>query len=414
MALVRKKKNGFEYGNYYLVIYVGGKQKWISTGTGNREKAAEFEKSYRQGEIPGRLSACEGMTVVDYAKCCLEEEAGSVRPSTRINNDYAVSCLQKYCDAAYGLPVPLVSVDKAFCKRYFVWLTENYSPTTAASRFGFLKAILARAELLGAIPCNPCERIGLENPSLQHLSRMATPLDAGKAGEFLGFCRAHMAGKVWPFWYAYYAWATAVYTGMRRGELLALTVSDVNLKERTLYVRHNLTLLESRQYGVKPVSPSGMRELYINASLDSVLDDLIRRLKPAEEEKRELVTRNNPRKHLFCGENYTPISPHSISMCIEEASDAWTEDGGCSLRFNDARHTCASILYNEQKLSLDTVSSFLGHKDVKTTERYLNKISETAVAKGVITATNHMASAIGFAARKSFVKTQKGIKKDPD
>ena len=71
MALVRKKKNGVEFGNYYLVVYVGGKQKWISTGTGSIQQATEFEKSYKQGQIPGKISAETGMTVVDYARRCL-------------------------------------------------------------------------------------------------------------------------------------------------------------------------------------------------------------------------------------------------------------------------------------------------------------------------------------------------------
>lgn len=407
MALVRKKKNGVEFGNYYLVVYVGGKQKWISTGTGSIQKATEFEKSYKQGQIPGKISAETGMTVVDYARRCLEEDASSVSPSTFANNDYAISCLQKYCDAAYGCPVPLISVDEVFCRRYYLWLCENYSRATAAFRFAILKTVLAKAALWGAITHNPCERVCVESPSS---TGSATALDATRAGEFLGFCRAHMELKAWPFWYAYHAWATAVYTGMRRGELLALTVSDVDLDEKALYVRHNLTLCDGKKYDIKPIPPSGMRRLYINTSLDTVLADLVDRLKPDEDFKKELISKNNPRMHLFCGENYSPISPHSISMCIEEASDAWAENGGCSLKLNDARHTCASILYNEQKLPLDTVSTYLGHKNIKTTERYLTKLSKTAVSKGVATAANNIASAIGHAARKSFIQTRDSLK----
>ncbi|MDD4125212.1 MAG: tyrosine-type recombinase/integrase [Eubacteriales bacterium] len=412
MAIVRKKKNGVEHGNYYLVIYIGGKQKWISTGTDDKCEAAEFYSRYRQGNIPADRFDATGMTIVDYARHCLGEDTASVRPSTSVNNDYAVACLQKYCDTAYGCPVMLISADEDFCVRYFIWLSENYSFTTAASRFGFLKTILAKAALRGDIPFNPCEKLKQKTVtvSVNSPNRSATALDARRAGEFLGFCRAHMSNKIWPFWYAYYAWATAVYTGMKRGELLALTVSDVDMINRILHIRHNITLSEGIRYDGEPKADSGVRDLYINTSLDIILNDLITRLNPKEFNRISLLHKNNPRRYLFCTENYSPISPHCLSMCVEEAADAWASDGGgCTLRLHDARHTCASILYNDEKLPLDTVSAFLGHKNTKTTEIYLNKLAKAAVSKRIITATANLASAIGTSARKSFAGQQRSI-----
>lgn len=42
MALVRKGKRG----NYYLVVYEGGKQRWYSTGTTSKSEAKGFEAKY--------------------------------------------------------------------------------------------------------------------------------------------------------------------------------------------------------------------------------------------------------------------------------------------------------------------------------------------------------------------------------
>ncbi len=407
MALVRKRKNGWEYGNYYLVIYINGKQKWIATGTDDKTEAAEFEAAYRRNNSEKSKKSPPGITLTDYVKSHLGENTPSVRPATAANNDYAAACLQKYCDAAYCRPVPLHSVDYDFCARYLLWLSENYSAATAASRFGFLKTVLAKAASRGDISANPCENLTVKTVRPGVAATSATALDARRAGEFLGFCRTHMLDKAWPFWYAYYAWSTAVYTGMKRGELLALTVNDVDLMNRILHIRHNITLCEGRRFDGGPLTDSGARDLYINTSLDVILADLIARLNPKEHRKISLLDQNNPKKYLFCTENYSPISPHCLSMCVEEAADAWASDGGgCSLRLHDARHTCAFILFNDEKLPLDTVSAFLGHKNTKTTEIYLNKLAENALSnsKRANAVAANLASAIGTTARISFAE----------
>jgi len=148
----------------------------------------------------------------------------------------------------------------------------------------------------------------------------------------------------------------ALHTGMRRGEILNLKWSQVDLERRIIKV-------EGTKNGK-------IRHIPIN----DVLYEEFQKLKKSKENKEGFVFVNPKTGKPF--------------KCIKRAFKKATVKAGIEgLRFHDLRHTFASRL-TEKGVDLITVKDLLGHSTVKVTERYTHsnmnqkrKAVETLVKK---------------------------------
>ena len=135
----------------------------------------------------------------------------------------------------------------------------------------------------------------------------------------------------------------AVALGTRRGELLSVTVPDVDLDHHTI-------LLRKTKNG-KP------RPAFINDLALQVLDSMnIRERK-----------RGRDRGRLFRG-----VTPEQLSMrFIRACGDAGVDD----FSFHDLRHTYASHL-RMHGADLHDIQKLLGHSDPRMTNRYAHLSNE--------------------------------------
>lgn len=131
---------------------------------------------------------------------------------------------------------------------------------------------------------------------------------------------------------------TALNTGMRRGEILGLKWSNVDLSNNLITV--NQTNSKSKK----------ARKVYINSTLKRFLLEL--KLKSAGSENVFLDDKGNSLREIKNGYNA-----------------ACGRAGISGLRFHDLRHTAATRMI-ENGASIVAVSKILGHSDIKTTMRY--------------------------------------------
>jgi integrase len=154
---------------------------------------------------------------------------------------------------------------------------------------------------------------------------------------------------------------TAVYTGMRISELLALTWADVDLAAGVIHVRAQL----SRAHGgvparrVAPKTAAAIREIPLVAQLASLLREQYRATPFAA-----------PADYVFATSNGTPLGHRNVeARALERAARAagFTASDLPALRFHDLRHTFASHLIIDLGLDVAQVSRILGHASVTTT-----------------------------------------------
>ena len=155
-------------------------------------------------------------------------------------------------------------------------------------------------------------------------------------------------------------------TGMRIGEALRLTLQDVDLAERSS----------------PSAAPSSSRHVWFRSDRSST-DELV-----AHVERRGLLPMPLGKHHRYSPrvmveDGAIPASSHSFSMCAEPLVSIAPSANLRPPRLHDLRHTAAVhrvvAWYRSgqdvQRL-LPQLATYLGHIDIRSTQRYLQMTSE--------------------------------------
>ena len=134
-------------------------------------------------------------------------------------------------------------------------------------------------------------------------------------------------------------WATALYAGLRRGELVALRWSNVDLAEGVIEVRRGW---DAQAGEVAPKSRAGRRRVPIPGVLR---DYLVERRIGAD-----------PRARVFG-------SDWQVRRMAERARAAWQKKGFAALTLHEARHTYASLMI-AAGANPKALSRWMGHANI--------------------------------------------------
>jgi integrase len=147
-------------------------------------------------------------------------------------------------------------------------------------------------------------------------------------------------------------WATALYAGLRRGELMGLRWQDVDLAQGLLYVVRAWDPKDHQM--VAPKSSAGTRRVPIPAALRAYLA-------PAK------LASGGDLEALVFGNRGEPFSASSIG---ERAQRAWQVAGLEPISLHECRHTFASLMI-AAGVNAKALSTFMGHANISITlDRY--------------------------------------------
>ncbi len=171
----------------------------------------------------------------------------------------------------------------------------------------------------------------------------------------------------------------AVFSGCRRGELIALTWADIDFDECTISITKSASKTKaSGQFTKKPKTYSGIRTLTIPEGCI----DLLRKLK-TEQRKKALVLGPDVWKGPIGADfdnGYVFTQDNGLMMCVDTPSHtmgdiinnynreyALTEaDMLPKIRLHDLRHTNATILLSQNQ-DIESVAKRLGHHKTSVT-----------------------------------------------
>lgn len=154
---------------------------------------------------------------------------------------------------------------------------------------------------------------------------------------------------------------TAIYTGMRKGELLGLKWADVDLGLKVIRVNQQLQHFTGQGYiFTPPKTDKSRRQIPMGAALVEVF----------KEHKREQA-----QNKLMLGQDYHDMdlvfclsngNPQDTSNLNRRFNRIMQQFGRPEIRFHDLRHTCAT-LFMAAGVDAKKVQEILGHESIRTT-----------------------------------------------
>lgn len=307
-------------------------------------KSLAAAKAWRQDALAeqrrGVLAGTTSVRVRDAAEQWLiGARAGAVR--NRSGHPYKPAAIRGYEQVLrdYVLPelggAKLSELRRADAQRFVDRLIERgLSASTVRNALMPLRAICRRALVRGEIHVNPTS--GLELPAQRgKRDRFASPTEA----------RALIAAvpeRDRPIW------ATAVYAGLRRGELRALRFRDVDLRRGLISVERTWDRVEG---ALDPKSAAGVRRIPI----------------PEELEPELAVITGAADDLVFGRSTELPFDPSTVS---DRAQRAWRAAGLRPITLHECRHTYASLMI-AAGVNPKALQTFMGHASITITlDRY--------------------------------------------
>lgn len=181
---------------------------------------------------------------------------------------------------------------------------------------------------------------------------------------------------------------TALYTGMRQGELLALTWDDINLDEMYIDVNKNVVKtayvdLDGRgsyKYEVQtPKTLSSIRRVFIPSLLIEPLQSL--EIKQKAHYKKLGNLYNLELNLVFCNSKGYYLDAGNVRKKFKEVAK---EVGAPDVTFHSMRHAYASRLF-ENNVKDKTVQKLLGHSNISTTLNIYTHVQEEILRSAVNT-----------------------------
>lgn len=153
----------------------------------------------------------------------------------------------------------------------------------------------------------------------------------------------------------------AIYTGMRRGEILGIKWSDIDFKNKTIHVQRSLAYIPKKGYIL--TSTKTRKSNRIVPISDLVMNELIKYREQQENWKAQLGELYQHEDFVISTETGSKQDPRNVLRVLKRLI---TTSGVTQIRFHDFRHTHASILISNG-VDVVKVSKRLGHANAKIT-----------------------------------------------
>lgn len=213
------------------------------------------------------------------------------------------------------------------------WNAAGHSPSTIRNWLDPLRTIYRRALARDLVTINPTD--GLEVPADRRNGSMRIADREEAAALIAALPEGDRA-----------LWATAMYGGLRRGELRALRWKDVDLSAKLISVRRNWDDTEGE---IDPKSEGSTRRVPITPPLASHL------------EAQQRTTGRSGDDLVFGRSASKPFTPSTIG---NRAKEAWKHHKPIGL--HECRHTFASFMI-DAGANAKALSVVMGHASITTT-----------------------------------------------
>lgn len=165
----------------------------------------------------------------------------------------------------------------------------------------------------------------------------------------------------------YFGVLMAAYFGLRRSEVIGLKWSSINFEENTITIMSTVkeTNIDGKHILVcqdKTKSPAGLRSF----SLPIEIKELLLKIKEKQEENKKYLGKcyyMEDKEYIYVDDGGKRLRPNYLTTRFGKFLKKFNLK---HIRFHDLRHSCATILY-DNNAGIKEIQTYLGHSSVKTT-----------------------------------------------
>ena len=329
MPAYKDKKTGNWFCKFYYTDWQGNnRQKW-KRGFATKKEALAFEREFLE-----KQSANPDMTFQSLYELYMEDMTARLKQSTILT--------KKHICETHILPFfgkkPINEIKASDVRRWQNQLMNSprgYSKTYLKTINNQLTCMINYAKRFYDLNTNPCGQAGSIGQA------KAEEMDYWTYDEYIAF-RERIKDK--PL--SYICFQVLYWTGMREGELLALTPADIDFATKQIDINKTYQRLHGEDIITTPKTRKSKRKVPIPDFLC-----------------RELQEYMNSRYMLSPDERLFPITKSYLS---HEMGRGCKATGIKRIRIHDIRHSHASLLINQGCDAL-ILADRLGHEKVSTT-----------------------------------------------
>ena len=340
MAVYKDRWNGYNGNTWRVAVYYkdwqGVRKKHEKRGFPTKREALAYER-----EFVAKTSKDINMGFGDYLDIYLSDMRPQIKASTMENKENIInSHIRPYFSDK--------SLSEITATDILQWQNEllgkrddngkGYSPTYLRTIHNQLSAIFNHAVKYYDLPKNPCKA------NRKMGKAKAKEMLFWTKDEYLKFAEAIKDKPM-----SYYAFQILYWTGIRSGELLALTRDDFDLQKRTLRINKTFQVIKGQEMVTPPKTEKSNRVIDLPEFLCKEMQDYFDSLYKFRADSR--------------------IFPITKSYLHHEMNRGSKAAGIKRIRVHDLRHSRCALLI-DLGYSPVQIADRMGHESITITERY--------------------------------------------
>lgn len=345
MPVYKNEKTGSWFCKFYYTDWTGSKKQKKKEGFRTKKEAQEFERAF----LSKANASCD-MTFGSMVELYMEDCKHRLKPITYANKQFLINTKL----LPFFKDMPINSITPATIRRWQNELLSDpngYSPTYLKTVHNQTSAIFNFAVKYYKLEKNPCRLAGSMG------KKNADEMNIWTVEEFDKFIEAVSNKPTSVVIFNLLFW-----TGIRSGEMFALTIDDFDFKNHTVSISKNYARQNKEDLILPPKTPKSKRVVTLPKFLSDMVKDYSNTI---------YVTDLNGR-----------IFTQTKHYLLHEMNRGCKLSGVKRIRVHDLRHSHASFLI-EKGFSPLLIADRLGHENIETTLQtyshlYPNKHSEVA------------------------------------
>jgi integrase len=345
MPAYKDEERGTWYASFHYTDYTGINRRKMKRGFKTKREASEYERQFKE-----RGHKDPTITYAAFVEEYLEDCRHRFKPTSMTGKE---NCQNNYIIPYFG-KMKLCDITPLKVRTWQNEMMEDgaYADTTLNRMHTEFSSAMNYAMKYFNLQQNPCRLAGTMG------SQNAAEMKIWTQEQFEQFIK-HEKKAAYRL-----AFLTLYWTGMRAGELLALTPEDIERDKMVIHVTKGFAVVDGTEMFLTPKTPSSKRDIEINKQLH---DELLKYIDG-------MIIGRGERLFYF----QRPAMLKEFHKKIEKA-------GLEQIRLHDLRHSHASWLIHKG-IPITAISKRLGHRNPATTLRVYSHLmpgDERSVAEKI-------------------------------